>query len=113
PSLPGFCRALLYCQPTGIFGSDIAGRLDQFHFLLSLLYAFCITQVPIKELSSPECSLAGHLAAVSKRSGNAKTQAWKKQSGSIGDGFWLHGNELFLWPSQRQERDDRSSSCRF
>src|SRR5215468_3369677 len=37
---------------------------------------------------------------------NANAQTWEKQFGSVGDRARLHGNELCLWPSPGQERDD-------
>src|SRR5207302_6977683 len=43
---------------------------------------------------------------------NAKTQTRKKQSRSLSPRARLHGNELFLWPTQRQAGDDLCSACR-
>src|SRR5260370_38921552 len=41
-----------------------------------------------------------------ERRNDAKTQTWKKQSGSIGDRTRLYGNERWLRSGKRQEGND-------
>src|SRR5580700_9709740 len=43
---------------------------------------------------------------------NAETRTWKKQIGGLGSRPRLHGDELLLWPTQRQAGDDATASCR-
>src|ERR1700722_11801277 len=53
----------------------------------------------------------GKAVCTERRRNYAKAQTRKRQLGSLGSRPRLHGNELFLWPAQRQEGDDRAS-CR-
>src|SRR5207302_10765289 len=41
---------------------------------------------------------------------NAKAQTWKEQPGGFGSRARLHGNDVCLWSTCGQERDDQASS---